>query len=63
MQLQVNESGAWRKVLIFDAAKYEQIKAAAMTFATILHNSHSWRIIDDRGTHWHYDRRYGQSTP
>lgn len=58
MQLQVNESGSWRKVITFDWSQLDQVHQAAQHLAAVTQKTHAWRIRDDSDqTYWKFDRR------
>ena len=45
LTLQVNQSGAWRNVVRFDAAKLETVSLAAGTLAKVLGSKTTWRMV------------------
>lgn len=58
LTLHINQSGAWRKAVIFDAGRFAEVKAAAVTLAKILANDTAWKILDADGRElWHFDER------
>jgi hypothetical protein len=62
LTLHINQAGSWRKAMVFDADRFEEVKAAAMPMARILASTTAWKILDAEGKErWHFDeRRRGQ---
>jgi hypothetical protein len=58
LTLHINQSGAWRKAVIFDAGRLAEVKAAAVPLAKILAADTAWKILDANGQElWHFDER------
>lgn len=58
LTLHINQSGAWRKAVIFDADRFTEVKAAAVPLAKILADNTAWKILDADGYElWHFDER------
>lgn len=58
LTLQINQSGAWRKAVVFDAARFDEVRAACRVLARILASDTAWKILDATGAElWHFDQR------
>lgn len=58
LTLHINQSGAWRKAVIFDTTRFAEVKAAAVPLAKILASDTAWKILDADGHElWHFDER------
>lgn len=64
LTLYINQSGAWRRALTFDARRIVEVRAATLPLAKILANDTAWKILDSAGAErWHFDERQrGQPT-
>lgn len=58
LTMYINQSGSWRKATVFDAARFAEVKAAAVPLAKILATDTAWKILDADGRElWHFDER------
>lgn len=58
LTLYINQSGAWRRALTFDADRFEEVHAAIFPLALALMDDTAWKISDNAGAEqWHFDER------